>query len=59
MLNNLIKNYILSSLLKSLKGKKRWLVIIVLAVAYAVQYAGVDVGSFVADVINLLETAES
>jgi hypothetical protein len=56
MLNKLVQNYILNSILSSLKGKKRWLVILVLVIAQLAQSAGVDVSDFVADVVNILET---
>jgi hypothetical protein len=63
MLKRILVNHILGSTLKSLKGKKRWLAILVLVVAYAVEALGLDLGvsldGFVADVIDTLQTAES
>lgn len=56
MPQTLITKLITSLLLKSLKGKKKWLIVLVLAVAYLAQSAGVELGSFVVDVTNILNT---
>lgn len=58
MLNKLVQNYLLRTIISSLEGKKRWLVIIVLVVAQFVQSQGVDLADFVADLVNILENAE-
>lgn len=58
MLNKLVQNYILSSILGSLKGKKRWLLIVVLVVANILQSQGVDLADFVVAVTEMLDNAE-
>ncbi len=55
MLNKIVTNYILSSIINSLKGKKRWLLIFALVIAQIIQSAGVDLGDFVADIVSLLD----
>lgn len=59
MLKKLILNQLLKATLTSLKGKKRWLVILALVVAHLLQSAGLDgLNEFVADVTNLLQPVE-
>ena len=63
MLKKFIINRILTSTLTSLKGKKRWLAILVLAAAYVAQNLGYDfdglLDGFVADVIELINISEA
>ena len=62
MLGKLILNQLIKSTLEKLKGKKRWLAIIALVVAYVAQALGLDFGAdlekFIADVINIIQSAE-
>ena len=62
MLKNLIIKYFLNSTLSSLKGKKRWLVILVLAIANVAQALGFDLNGsldgFVDAVSQMADTAE-
>ena len=62
MLKRILANYIFKALLTSLKGKKRWLAIIVLAAAAIAQGLGLEfdglLDAFVADVTEILNTTE-
>ena len=58
MLRKLLVDQILNTTLSSMKGKKRWLVIIVLLAAQFVPADVVDLSAFIADLIELLNTAE-
>ena len=63
MFNRIIANYLVDKILKKLKGKKRWLVILVLIAVNAfaslgLNLEGLDLDAFVAELTNLLETTE-
>ena len=58
MIKRFVINQILKSILSSMKGKKRWLIIIVLVVANVLQAAGVaDFQDFVNELMSLLEAS--
>jgi hypothetical protein len=55
MINRIINSYVTSLILKSLKGKKRWILIIVLILAQIFQTTqGFDLTDFVAEIEGLL-----
>ena len=58
MFKKIIINRILAATLSKMKGKKRWLAILVLAIASAVQASGLDLGvdlsDFVAELVNMI-----
>ncbi len=58
MINRIIKNYLTSTIISLLKGKKRWLVILALAAVQLTQSAGyelTDLADGIANLINLQE----
>lgn len=58
MLNSLLKKYLLNTIINSLKGKKRWLVILALALANLLQSQGVELTDFVDALGAILNTSE-
>jgi uncharacterized membrane protein len=55
MLRKLLINYLLKSILKSLKGKKRWLAILVLVLVNIAQSSGVDFGVDLSEFVESLD----
>ncbi len=58
MLSKVVSKLLTNSILSSMKGKKRWLLIVVLVVANLLQGQGVDLADFIEELVKLIDNAE-